>query len=544
MSSQHKKQTDNFLVQGSILAITSILVRIIGLVYRIPMARILGNEGIGYYGYAFEIYNFCFIISSYGMPMAVSKLVSEKTAKREYNNAWKILVGALIVSVISGGLLSAGVYFGAGFIATHMFANPAIQIPLKALAPTVVVSAVLGVIRGFFQGKGTMVPTALSQFFEQIINGIVSVWAAFTFAKSHSASLDIAAHGAAGGVTGTFAGALFGLIVIYLLLVLNKPTLKKQRRRDRSQPNTMPYLIKIILATVIPVMLSQILVRSNGLISMTLFNNILHLKGMAKESYTALYGIYEGKFLLLCNIVMGITSAITTASIPSLVRGNVLSTHKEVEKKVRLALKFNMIIAIPSTVGLALLGAPIIRLLFGDTDPIINKIMLIGSVTITLYTISILFSTVIQSIHSMMIPVMINLIAMLIDVAFIFVLLRYTNVTILALVFGNMLMPAVVIVLSWGIIRFVLHIRIELFKTFIIPTVASGIMGFLVYFSYNFVLYITQKYYLGLAVSIPIGLLSFFIFELLFRGISQRELRFFPGGRSLIKLAEKMHLMR
>ena len=135
MSSQNKKQTDNFLVQGSILAITSILVRIIGLVYRIPMARILGNEGIGYYGYAFEIYNFCFIISSYGMPMAVSKLISERTAKKEYSNSLKLLTGALIISIISGGLLSALVYFGAAFISTHMFANAAIQIPLRAKVP-------------------------------------------------------------------------------------------------------------------------------------------------------------------------------------------------------------------------------------------------------------------------------------------------------------------------------------------------------------------------------------------------------------------------
>ena len=162
MNLQNKKHTDNFLIQGSILAFTSILVRIIGLVYRVPMARILGNEGIGYYGYAFEIYNFCFIISSYGMPMAVSKLVSERSAKKEYSNSLRILKVSLVISMISGGLLSAGVYFGAAFISTHIFANAAIQIPLRALAPTVLVSALLGVVRGFFQGKGTMVPTALS----------------------------------------------------------------------------------------------------------------------------------------------------------------------------------------------------------------------------------------------------------------------------------------------------------------------------------------------------------------------------------------------
>ena len=534
MNLQNKKHADNFLIQGSILAFTSILVRIIGLVYRVPMARILGNEGIGYYGYAFEIYNFCFIISSYGMPMAVSKLVSERSAKKEYSNSLRILKVSLVISMISGGLLSAGVYFGAAFISTHIFANAAIQIPLRALAPTVLVSALLGVVRGFFQGKGTMVPTALSQLFEQLVNGIVSVWAAFEFAKSHSASMDIAAYGAAGGVTGTFIGAVSGLLIICLLLFANMPLLKRQKRRDKTEPESIPLLIKIILATVVPVMLSQILVRSNGVISMTLFNNILHLKGMAKEAYTSLYGMYEGKFLLLCNIVMGITSAITTASIPTLVRVNALHS----------VLKFNLIIAIPSTVGMAILGGPIIRLLFGDTDPIISQIMLVGALTITLYTVSILFSTIIQSIYSMIIPVMINLIAMLISIIFTYLLLMYTNMTVFALVLGGMLMPAIVIVLSSLIIRLRLRIQIEIFKTFIIPALASGIMGIVIYFAYNLILNLTKKYYLGLAVSLPIGVFVFFVFELLLKGVNKKELRNFPKGNSIIRLAQKMHLMK
>ena len=478
------------------------------------------------------------------MPMAVSKLVSERTAKKEYKNSLRILNGALIVSAISGGLLSAGVYFGAAFISTHIFANAAIQIPLRSLAPTVLVSAILGVVRGFFQGKGTMIPTALSQLFEQIVNAIVSVWAAFTFANMHSASMDIAAQGAAGGVTGTFIGALSGLLIIVLLLWANAPLLKRQKRRDKAEPDSMPSLIKIILATVIPVMLSQILVRSNGVISMTLFNNILNYKGMAKESYTSLYGMYEGKFLLLCNIVMGITSAITTASIPSLVKGKVLNNKKEVGIKVRMALKFNLIIAIPSTVGLAILGGPIIRLLFGDTDPVIGRIMLIGAATITLYTISILFSTIIQSIYSMVIPVIINLIAMLISIILTYLLLMYTDLTVFALVLGGMLMPAVVIILSWLIISFRLRIRIEIFKTFIIPAIASGIMGVAVYFSYNLVLNLTKGYSLGLAVALPVGVLIFFVLELLLRGVSKKELKNFPKGHSIIRLAQKMHLMK
>ena len=194
-----------------------------------------------------------------------------------------------------------------------------------------------------------------------------------------------------------------------------------------------------------------------------------------------------------------------------------------------MALKFNLIIAIPSTVGLGLIGGPIIRLLFGDTDPIIGQIMLVGSFTITLYTVSILFCTIIQSIYSMMIPVILNLIAMLIDIIFTYLLLMYTDLSVFALILGGMLMPVIVIALSWLIIRIQLRIRIEIFKTFI---------------SYNLVLNLTRRYYLGLAVALPIGVFVFFVFELLLKGVNKRELRNFPKGHSLIRLARKMHLMR
>ena len=131
-----------------------------------------------------------------------------------------------------------------------------------------------------------------------------------------------------------------------------------------------------------------------------------------------------------------------------------------------------------------------------------------------------------------------------IDIIFTYLLLMYTDLSVFALVLGGMLMPVIVIALSWLIIRFQLRIRIEIFKTFIVPMTASIIMGIAVYFSYNLVLNLTKRYYLGLAVSLPVGVFIFFVFELLLKGVNKRELRNFPKGHSLIRLARKMHLLK
>lgn len=532
------------MLQGSILAATSILVRLIGLIYRIPMTRILGNEGMGYYEYAFEIYNFCFILSSYGMPLAVSKLVAERCSKKEYRNSLSVFYGALGLSVFSGGLLSLLVYTGSSYISTKLFVNPAISIPLKVLAPTILISAVLGVFRGFFQGKGTMIPTAFSQLIEQLVNGVVSVVAAYEFTKSHSVSPHIAAYGAAGGVTGTTVGAIFGLIIIIFIFVINLPLLKKQNRRDISDKERLGYLLKALVFTIVPVMLSQILTRSNGIVSMILFNKILSEKGITDTEYNIWYGIYGSKYILICNIILSITNAITVSMIPSLIKSHTNQNIRERNGKIILTHKFNMLIAIPSTIGLSILGGPIIRLLFKDNDPLIAKTMLIGSIAIIFYTISIFFNTIIQSIDRMSVPVIHSVIAILLDIPVLWALLTYTDLNLYALVIGNVFMPFVVTILDAVYIKRRLGISFSSARTIIIPTIASLIMGILVFASYSSILYLAGNYVIALLISILLGALSFFILVILMKGITKKELASFPMGGFLLRFAKLLRLMR
>ena len=176
--SSGKKSDSNFLVQGSILAIASIVSRIIGLLYRIPMTNIIGDTGNSYYSAAFEIYNILLIISAYSLPLAVSKLVSARVSKGQRKNAYRIVKGALLLATGTGLTASLILFFGASFF-TNMLNTPLSIFALKVLAPTILVVAVLGVLRGFFQGLGTMMPSAISQIIEQIVNAIVSIAAAY-----------------------------------------------------------------------------------------------------------------------------------------------------------------------------------------------------------------------------------------------------------------------------------------------------------------------------------------------------------------------------
>lgn len=177
------KNTNNFLMQGSILAIASIIVRIIGLVYKIPMIHALGDEGIGYYNTAYEIYGLGLILSSYSLPLAVSKLIAAKDVLQEYTSSKRIFQVAMLFAFIVGTLMTLILWIEADFIALYLFKSPNSALPLMMLAPTVLVFSIMGVFRGFFQGKNTMIPTSISQILEQLVNAIVSITASFYFMK-------------------------------------------------------------------------------------------------------------------------------------------------------------------------------------------------------------------------------------------------------------------------------------------------------------------------------------------------------------------------
>ena len=288
------KKDSNFLVQGSILAAASIISRIIGLIYRLPMTDIIGDTGNNYYSCAFEIYNIMLIISSYSLPLAVSKLVSAHMAKGQRRQAYQVFKGALLFAILAGTVVALIVYFGAELF-TEILQTPLSVFALRILAPVLVVVAVLGVLRGFFQGLGNMIPSAVSQIIEQIVNAIVSIWAAYVlyqYGTKVGAVLGnpdkyAAAYGAAGGTLGTNLGAVSALLFMIFVFYAYMRNFKKKMRRERKiEVDSFAYTMKILVITIIPVLLSTTIYNISGILDQGIFKNIATLQGYASEECT------------------------------------------------------------------------------------------------------------------------------------------------------------------------------------------------------------------------------------------------------------------
>lgn len=552
MDSSKKKSEANVLVQGSILAIASMISRVIGLVYRIPLNGILGNHGMDYYGTAFEIYNVLLIISAYSLPLAVSKLVSARLSKGQRVNAYRMFKGALTLALISGGTASLILYFGAPTF-TAMLKTPLSVFALKVLAPTILVVAVLGVIRGFFQGLGTMMPSAVSQIVEQIMNAIVSVAAAFILFGYGSRigavlgnSEDYgAAYGAAGGTLGTNMGALFGLLFVGFLFLAYKPIFKRQMRRDKSKKReSYSEVFHVLLWTIVPVLMSTTIYNISGIIDQGIFKNIATLQGYKAKDISNWWGIFTGKYKTITNIPISIASAMAASCVPSLTAAFSVKDKKSVKRQINSSIRFIMVIAFPCAMGIGVLASPVMQLLFNDSSELAANMLRAGAISVVFYSMSTLSNGLLQGINRMKAPVRNAAIALVIHIAFLLMLLFGFRLNIYAVIYANAFFAFVMCVLNAISIKKYSGYRQEVIKTFLIPFLSSAVMGVVIFFVYKGIFYVFPHNKIVTLIDIGIGAVVYFVALLLMKGIDEEELLRFPKGHLLVKIAHKMHLLR
>ncbi|MBR5712580.1 MAG: polysaccharide biosynthesis protein [Lachnospiraceae bacterium] len=551
MTEQNKK-TNSILVQGSILAAASLIVRFIGMLYRVPMTAILGETAIGYYGVAFDFYDIALLLSSYSLPLAVSKLVSARVIQGQHKNARKIFMIALGFGLFVGTIAMCVTYFGAELYA-RIIDQRGVILPLKVLAPTILVFSVMGVIRGYFQGYGNMVPTAISQIVEQIINAGVSVAASYLLLRHYVGDPDRLSYGAAGGTLGTFTGAVaafISLIIIYAifhktfsgLIAAERELTAENAANTHERPM---HVLRLIILTVIPVVVSQTVYQLSGMVDTLIFNRVLDAKGFDETIRASWGGIFSGKYKLLTNVPVAVASALGTAIVPGLIAEYVRG-HKDVMlDKVRDAVKFNMIIAFPCMVGIAVLSGPILRMLrfWTDMNPLARNMLQLGSVGIVLFSFSTLTNGILQGINRLYVPVIHSAIALVIHASVLYVMLRCTELNAYALMFCNVLFAFIVCVLNWRAVGRFLEYKQEIRTTFLMPLCASIFMGISTRCLYDF-LHLKLSASVSCVISIIFAVPVYFAALVALKGVTKEELLRMPKGNILVKLLTKFKLLR
>ena len=550
--SDNKKKDSAFLVQGSILAIASIVSRIIGLLYRVPLTAVIGDNGNSYYSCAYEIYSILLLISSYSLPMAVSKLVSARVANGDYKNAFRVFKGAFLFAVFSGTIVMLIVLFGARFI-TQLMNTPLSIFALKVLAPTLLMVAILGVIRGFFQGLGTMMPSAVSQIIEQIVNAVISVWAAYYLASYGSKVEAVlgntndyeAAYGAAGGTLGTSIGALVALLFVIFVFATYAPGFMKKAKKNRSsRTESYAKIFNVLLWTIVPVLMSTTIYNISSIIDQGIYKNVAPSLGYAAEEIDRLWGIFSGKYKVLINVPIAISSAMAASCVPSLAAAHAKRDAKLVRRRINTSIRFIMVIAFPCAVGIGVLASPIMQLLFGDAGREVELMLQIGAISVVFTSLSTLTNGLLQGINKMSTPVKNAFLALILHIGVLFVCLYAGKYSVYSVVIANAAFALIMCYLNAQSLKHFTRYRQEVTKTFLIPAFSAGIMGVVIYFLYKYVYMIFPYNSIVTILAIGIGGIIYVVALFLLHGLTEEEVLAFPKGHTMVRILKKLRLLR
>ena len=540
------KAGPNMLAQAGILAAAGIIVRIIGLLYRSPLTSIIGDEGNGYYNSAYNCYTIILLISAYSIPSAISKVMAEKLALGRERDAQRIFRGAILYVLIVSGAFSVFLFFGAGLLTV----GQAVTV-LRVFSPTILLFGLLGVLRGYFQARRTMVPTSISQILEQIVNAVVSILAAWLFIRMAGSGADEttrAVRGAVGSALGTGAGVLTALVFMAVIY------LKQRRKKDAlpaeelsQEPEPMKNIMKLLFLTVTPFILSTFIYNFSTMLDQTIFQRILlHLRGSRESVLMASYGVFSTKAVVIANIPIALSSALSSAMMPNLSGSFATGDKRDSARIVRRAMNVTLMVSIPCATGLAVLARPVMQLLFPQKNSLDEASVLLAgmAVTVVFYSISTVTNAVLQAIGRMNLPVINAAAALLIQGVILALLLIFTDMDNGALVIAAIIYSGLMCLLNHRSLQKHLPVRLNIRHALYLPVLSSTVMAAAALGVYELIL--GREYLVNLLALAPAILAAVWVYALLLirlGGIGEKDIRRLPKGRLMVGFLKKIRIL-
>lgn len=542
---------DDFIAQGTMLAVATVITKVIGAIYRIPLANTLGDTGNGFYGYAYQIYAMALMVSSLSLPTAVSKLVAAKMAVREKRNAVRVFICSMMFAVAMGLAVTAIIFFGADAISVHAMKSPLSVYALQMLAPGLFLVAVMAVIRGYFQGLGSMMPTAVSQIIEQIIRAVISIVGASVFTDIGMRAGEKAgeellgpAYGAAGATLGTVLGALIALIFLLFLLFTYKGQMKRQYRMDRTgKQESYRHILKVLVFTALPILFSTAVYNINQILDLTIFNHIMEAQGYVEEEYMALQGIYSGKYDPLINVPLSISTALCASVVPSLTAAVAMRSRKLVHEKIDQTLRLTMVLTIPCGAGFLVLASPLMVLLYNDASKTPAYLLMLGSVVVVLYGWASISNSILHGLNHIVSPAKNACVALVVHLVAFVIMMAVFKMNVYALVAGNIVFAICMCWLNQRKVRKVCGFRINVTDTFTKPIIASAVMGVVSYAVYLVFDLLIGGRWIPVTIAVIVAMVVYVVVVLKIGTLSEDDIEALPMGARLLRWCKKLHLM-
>ena len=538
----------------SVLGTASILCKVLALIYLPIQTAIVGYSGNGVINNGFKIYMFMYSLANVGLPIAISKFVSELETRGDYRGTRRVMKCAFTILLSLGVISTIVLFLGAGWFARVYCKQPSSELMIKTIAPAFLLTAVSCALRGYFQGRQNMIPTALSQIIEQVLNTlftVVFVYLMFNIGTAKHA--DAYAFAAAGSSIGTVIGAIGAAAFLsYLFFYVFKEKRHKEYQNQTYQglELTTKYIYLEMLKYAVPAIISAIATSAIDLIDTSTITRMLERGGYTSIQSNDLWGIYSTNYQRLFTLAIAFTTPLVTAMIPSISSAFSVNNQKLFKQRIHESYKLIYLIMLPCIAGLTFLAKPMITFIF------INKnagegLVILGTWTAIFMAISYIQSGILISIGRPLISPINIIIGMLVKLLCNFVLIPLHSVNIYGAVIGNAVAWIIAIILNQYFINRSINGTLHSARLLIVPSSMSMIMGIccllvykLFYLLLGLILHGVLANDIALLISVAVGIVIYFTLMIKLGGTKAEDISRLPMGSRILRLLRKLPFLQ
>jgi len=358
-----RRKSGGILTGVVLLTVSNLLVKVTGLLFKIPMNHIVGDTGMGYYNSAYSIYTLFYMLSTSGLPVALSVMVSARRAGGKIVAAKRAYRMAMVLFFVMGLGVCCLMLFGAGFL-SDLIRSERSALSVVVAAPTILFVCVSAALRGYFQGCGNMAPTAVSQLLEAVGKLVFGIGAAY-YAVRRGYEIHVVSAFAVSGLTiGSFLGMLWLLVARFLRG--DRDLLIEDTIIDYEKP-TRRRIFSELITIALPVTISASVMSLTSTIDTAMIQRILS-ETMSAEAAATVYGNYTSLAVPMFNLPPVLVYPIAYALLPALTAAHGSGQKEKVNAGIETALRYAVIIALPCALGLSVLADPILCLLYKDSS--------------------------------------------------------------------------------------------------------------------------------------------------------------------------------
>lgn len=567
----NKKQS--FIQGAAILTLCLLVVKIIGMLYKVSLSRLYGPVGAGLLGNAYELYIPLFTLATAGFPIAVSRMVSESMSKGRYKDIRRIKEVAVPFFIVAG-IICFLLMLLFSFFYVRFIKAPDALISIVALAPAIFFGCLVSAYRGYYEGMRNMVPTAASEIVEAAVKLIVGYSFAY-FVMNYGERIFgitdeniLVKYSVAAAIFGITLGSFFSFMYIYFRFKIQGDGITEEMLRQSPKPRSKRDTFAILLHTAIPIGLGALIMNVAGTVDASLIQR--RLLSMMSNRPEALLGEYTGLIpdknveegtvhtylwgcynyaLTIMNLVVTVTQAFGTTALPNVTEAYTKGNKEALKKSIETVMRVTFVFTIPAGLGLTVLADPIMHVVYGTTDgvDIASNVLRVMGIAVIVFAAATPMCSMLQAVGRVDMPLKLYTIGMIIKIISNYVLVGIPQINVQGGSIGTLLCYTFVIIVSVFVLVKETGI-IPDFKVVIIkPLIAAIVCAVSAWVSYSLLshLFSTGRYAVLMCtvLSIIIACVFYVIFLLLLRAVTKNDIIMLPKGNKIVTILEKYHLI-